>query len=63
MNLEIRIQSNIVNVKNVLKSISHYYQEDFLLENIVFITIDDLSKLKLLLNEIEVNEEKYAYSN
>ncbi|MFJ7371653.1 hypothetical protein ACIQVU_19845 [Lysinibacillus sp. NPDC098008] len=61
MNFEIRILSNILNVKNVLKSISIFYQEDFLLEDIVFITIDDRSKLKSLQSHIEVTEEKFAY--
>ena len=61
MNFEIRILSNVLNVKNVLKNVSNFYQEDFLLEDIVFITIDDRSKLKSVLSHIEVTEEKYAY--
>jgi len=61
MHFEIRILDNIPDIKDVLKSVSNFYQEDFLLEDIVFITIDDRSKLKSVLSHIEVTEEKYAY--
>lgn len=61
MNLEIKIIGNIEDIKPQLKSISQCYHEDFLLEEIVFITIDDINKLSPLLKSIEIKEEESAY--
>ena len=59
--LEIKILSDFHKVKNVLNSICIFYQEDFLLENLVFVTVDDISKLIPISNYIEIIEEEYAY--
>ena len=63
MDYEIKILKDILEVKKVLKNESNYYQEDFLLENIVFISIDDLSKLKPIMSFIEIKDEEYATNN
>lgn len=61
MNLEIKILNDISNVKNILKRVSNYYQEDFLLADVVFISIDNIYKLKPIQFDIHIFEEKYAY--
>lgn len=61
MDFEIRILSDIPTVKEELKCISNSYQEDFLLDDIVFITVDDRSKLNSILSHIEITDEQYAY--
>ena len=60
MDYEVKILNNIPAVKKELQSVVNNYQEDFLLEEIVFITIDDLSKLDHLSSQIEIREEQYA---
>ncbi|PLS19517.1 hypothetical protein CVD28_03625 [Bacillus sp. M6-12] len=61
MDLEVKILSDFHKVKNTLKSISTQYQEDFLLEDIVFITVDDKTKLNGIIKYIEITDEQFAY--
>ena len=61
MDLEIRILSELDKVKSTLKSICTSYHEDFLLDDIVFITIDDKSKLNPISKHINIRDEDYAY--
>lgn len=61
MNLEIKILSDIEYVKEQLKVFSQSFQEDFLLEDIVFITIDDINKLSPIMDNIEIKKEEFAY--
>lgn len=60
MDFEIRILKDIPIVKEQLRDIVDFYQEDFLLNDIVFVTIDDKSKLSSLLGHIQITDEQYA---
>ena len=61
IDLEIKILSDFQKVKNTLNSICLYYQEDFLLDDIVFVTVDDISKLDSISMYIEISEEQYTH--
>lgn len=61
--LEIQINSeNISAVKNNIRALSLKYEEDFFLEDVLFIEIKEanLSKLKKI-KGIKIEKEKYAY--
>ena len=62
-NFEVKILSNESEVKDLLMNVSTDYQEDFLLDDIVFVTLDNsnLSKLKSIAPYIILNEETFAY--
>lgn len=59
---EIKILSNISETKNIIKSKANFFYEDFLLDDIVFIEIDDLNLLNVISNSILVKEEEYAHN-
>lgn len=61
MDFEVRVLSNHSNVKNILKLACNYYQEDFLLDDIIFISIGDTSKLDAVMPFIEIIKEQHAF--
>lgn len=63
--IEILEEKEIKNIKILLKNLSTSYLEDFLLENIVFVTIDrteeNQSKLDQISSFIKIENEGVAY--
>lgn len=62
-NYEVKILTNETEVKKILMEISMDYEEDFLLDNIVFVTIDDSKSFMLnsIRQSIVMKEEALAY--
>lgn len=61
MDFEVKIISNLKDVKNYLKENSIHYQEDFLIDDIVFVTVHDLDILKHINKDINYKPEEYAF--
>lgn len=61
--LEIKINNkNIPAVKSNIKTLSLNYEEDFFLEDLVFIEIKEHNLQELnKINGIQIEKEKYAY--
>lgn len=61
MYFEVQISKNIEIVKEYLKKISEFYEEDFILKDVVFIKISKLEDLDKISKDIILRKEQFAY--
>ena len=60
MNYETKILKGNKKNKEFIKKVSKEYQEDFLLDNVVFCSLDSLKELESILPDIEIKNEGLA---